>query len=200
MQVSPSCSGGPGCGSEVVIFYENGPYSINEEDELVSNPNSWNSVATVMYIDQPIGTGFSSAEGEKYCTDGECAVKDLVGFLTNFFSHFPEYKALPFYITGESYAGHYIPPLAHVITTKHTDINLRGISIGNGIVDMGLQYQMFFELGILHGLIPQERLNEAINEQLLCVNDNPCAPLFSILTKGMINHEYVLICKIQKTL
>ena len=52
-------TGGPGCGSEVALFFENGPFNINEDLTLKKNPYSWNSVANVIFIDQPIGTGFS---------------------------------------------------------------------------------------------------------------------------------------------
>lgn len=60
-------SGGPGCSSMLALFVENGPYRIVEhgggaavEDSsrlLRLNPHSWNSNATVIYLDQPAGTG-----------------------------------------------------------------------------------------------------------------------------------------------
>lgn len=60
-------SGGPGCSSMLALFVENSPYRIverrgnaNSDDSsrvLRLNPHSWNSNATVIYLDQPAGTG-----------------------------------------------------------------------------------------------------------------------------------------------
>lgn len=58
-------TGGPGCSSETALFFENGPFSINDDLSLKNNTYSWNDVATVVYVDQPVGTGFSNCEGMK---------------------------------------------------------------------------------------------------------------------------------------
>jgi len=59
--------------------------------------------------------------------------------LLDFFNLYPEYKKNPFWIAGESYAGKYIPDLAVLIDQYNFDskspINLKGIMIGNGIMD-----------------------------------------------------------------
>lgn len=53
-------SGGPGCSSEVALLYENGPMRLNREtNELEENPYSWNNYTNLLYVDQPIGTGYS---------------------------------------------------------------------------------------------------------------------------------------------
>merc|ERR1712110_879464 len=56
-------SGGPGCSSELAVFYENGPFHIKKDGidrfSLVKNEFSWNTNANVVYMDQPVGTGFS---------------------------------------------------------------------------------------------------------------------------------------------
>jgi carboxypeptidase C (cathepsin A) len=59
--------------------------------------------------------------------------------LQNFFAGFPEYSNNPFWITGESYAGKYIPDLAVLIDYYNNGlpskkINLKGVMIGNGII------------------------------------------------------------------
>ena len=57
-------TGGPGCSSEVALFGENGPCQVNADGtDTITNPYSWNSNATVIYIDQPAGTGFSYGIG-----------------------------------------------------------------------------------------------------------------------------------------
>jgi cathepsin A (carboxypeptidase C) len=53
-------TGGPGCASEIALLYENGPYRFEDDGKtLKGNPHSWNSNANLLYVDQPIGTGFS---------------------------------------------------------------------------------------------------------------------------------------------
>ena len=55
-------------------------------------------------------------------------------FLLNWLKRFPEYKNRDFYVAGESYAGHYVPQLAHTILfhnkkANKTIINLKGIIV-----------------------------------------------------------------------
>lgn len=57
-------TGGPGCSSEVALFGENGPCSVNAGgNDTITNPYSWNTNANLLYIDQPTGTGFSYGTG-----------------------------------------------------------------------------------------------------------------------------------------
>ena len=45
-------TGGPGCSSEIALFYENGPYGFNEDNvTLHSNPYSWNTNANLLFVD-----------------------------------------------------------------------------------------------------------------------------------------------------
>ncbi len=53
-------NGGPGCSSQEVVLNENGPYRINNDGTLAKNIYSYTNNADVMYLDQPIGTGFST--------------------------------------------------------------------------------------------------------------------------------------------
>ena len=59
---------------------------------------------------------------------------DAYAFLVNWFEKFPQYKGRDFFITGESYAGHYVPQLADTVLfnnkiTNQTVINLKGIAV-----------------------------------------------------------------------
>ena len=53
--------GGPGCSTEISIFYENGPYKFDKDGSLTENIYSWNQNANVLYLDMLLGSGFSTA-------------------------------------------------------------------------------------------------------------------------------------------
>jgi len=127
-------TGGPGCSSEMAVFYENGPYTINDDLSLKKNPYSWNNNANLVFIDQPVGTGFSRCTNPThYARNEEMVAENFYKFLIKFLVKFPEYNQRNIFITGESYAGHYIPAIADFINT-HPDpsIKFAGLAIGNG--------------------------------------------------------------------
>eukprot|EP00200_Dunaliella_tertiolecta_P010739 CAMPEP_0202391350 /NCGR_PEP_ID=MMETSP1127-20130417/91786_1 /ASSEMBLY_ACC=CAM_ASM_000462 /TAXON_ID=3047 /ORGANISM="Dunaliella tertiolecta, Strain CCMP1320" /LENGTH=524 /DNA_ID=CAMNT_0048993775 /DNA_START=16 /DNA_END=1590 /DNA_ORIENTATION=+ len=109
--------GGPGCSSLFGMLYINGPYWVNEDDlTLRTNPGSWNRLYGLLYIDQPIGTGFSNA-GQQAIPDNEVNVAaDLYAALNNFYAiNAPHFDHRPLIVAGESYAGKYVPSLSHYI-------------------------------------------------------------------------------------
>jgi cathepsin A (carboxypeptidase C) len=133
-------TGGPGCASEVALFYENGPFTINDDLSLRSNAQSWNEVANLLYVDQPIGTGFSKSSSIfHYDTNEDEIAANMKLFIDGFLEANPQYKGRDFFITGESYAGHYIPSIAYhflkEIPAGSLGLNFKGIAIGNGWVD-----------------------------------------------------------------
>jgi cathepsin A (carboxypeptidase C) len=69
-------TGGPGCSSELAIFYENGPFSINDDLSLKVNQYSWNNVSNVLFVDNPIGTGFSKCSGISHYDTNEDEVAE----------------------------------------------------------------------------------------------------------------------------
>ncbi|CAD8109286.1 unnamed protein product [Paramecium primaurelia] len=133
-------NGGPGCSSLQGAFNENGPFVFKAGTaEFEMNQYSWTNFANMLYIESPITVGFSyGPQGDQ---SDESTAKYNINALIDFFSRFTEYKKLPFFISGESYAGIYIPTLANEIIDynvgKPTDslINLQGLAIGNGCTD-----------------------------------------------------------------
>jgi len=153
-------TGGPGCSSLLALFTENGPYKVQDNLSLKINPFSWNSFSNIIFIDQPVGTGFSYADSVlDYVVDEEQVAQDLYVFLQNFFLQFPKYSHLPFYVIGESYAGHYVPALSYRIlrgNQRHDGpytINMQGLGIGNGWVDPYVQYAAYPAWAQLNNLI-----------------------------------------------
>lgn len=94
------------------------------------------AAANVLFLETPLGTGFSySNKSSDYHTVGdEITAQDSYAFLVNWLERFPQYKDSDFFITGESYAGHYAPELAYTILsnnniTNQTKINLKGVAV-----------------------------------------------------------------------
>jgi carboxypeptidase C (cathepsin A) len=138
---------GPGCSSILALLSENGPYYMEPNStDLFINPFSWNNNANLLYVDQPVGTGFSYTKNAKdYVIDEKQVAQDMYLFLQQFMQAFPKYANLKFAITGESYAGHYIPALSARILAGNAagqgpKINFAGAAIGNGWTDPKIQY------------------------------------------------------------
>ncbi|XP_049380968.1 serine carboxypeptidase-like [Solanum stenotomum] len=154
-------TGGPGCSSELALFYENGPFKISNNMSLVWNDFGWDKVSNLIYVDQPTGTGFSYTSDQSDIRHNETGVSnDLYDFLQAFFNAHPEYVNNDFYITGESYAGHYIPAFASRvhqgnIKKEGIHINLKGFAIGNGLTNPEIQYKAYTDYSLDMKLINQ---------------------------------------------
>ncbi|KAF0697810.1 Aste57867_11525 [Aphanomyces stellatus] len=132
--------GGPGASSMMALLTENGPCMIAADGvSTVPNPTSWTRHANVIWLDQPVGTGFSY--GAKHDLDHTSvdAGANVVDFLQGWLKKHPKFAQHPFFVTGESFGGHYVPAVATalLLEPKHGDvkINLQGIAIGNGFTN-----------------------------------------------------------------
>jgi len=151
--------GGPGSSSLYGLFAENGPYSIHRK-KLRLRTYSWTKEHSVLYIDNPVGTGYSFTNDEKgYVRTQEEVGRDVYNALTQFFTLFPELKRNDFFVTGESYGGKYVPAVSytiHKMNPKTTmKINLKGIAIGNGLSDPENQLaygDYLYQLGLVDTL------------------------------------------------
>ncbi|KAG2645322.1 hypothetical protein PVAP13_2KG363470 [Panicum virgatum] len=158
-------TGGPGCSSELALFYENGPFHIADNLSLVWNDFGWDKASNLIYVDQPTGTGFSYSSDSWDTRHNEAAISnDLYDFLQAFFAEHPEYAKNDFFITGESYAGHYIPAFASRVYRGNNNnegihINLKGFAIGNGLTDPAIQYKAYPDYALDMGLITKSQFN-----------------------------------------
>lgn len=144
-------NGGPGCSSATGLFFELGPSLINSTLQPVYNPYSWNSNATVIFLDQPVGVGYSYTEGDEIKSTASAA-KDVYIFLELLFQKFPNLLKNKFHIAGESYAGHYIPSFAsEIINNADRSFELSSVLIGNGITDSLIQYASYKPMGCGEG-------------------------------------------------
>ncbi|XP_059054790.1 venom serine carboxypeptidase [Achroia grisella] len=138
--------GGPGATSLYGLFTENGPIKVVNE-KFVRRKYNWALNHHIIYIDNPVGTGFSFTKDVKgYCTDEVQVGEQLYSTVMQFLQLFPELQQNKFFVTGESYAGKYVPALAYTIHKKNPSaklkVNLKGVAIGNGLSDP--QHQMLY--------------------------------------------------------
>ncbi|CAN1182306.1 Serine carboxypeptidase-like 48 [Linum perenne] len=181
-------TGGPGCASELALFYENGPFQIKEDMSLVWNDFGWDQASNILYVDQPTGTGFSYTTDDSDIRHDEVGVSnDMYNFLQEFFKGHPKYAANDFFITGESYAGHYIPALASRIYKGNTNkegihVNLKGFAIGNGLTDPAYQYKAYPEYALAAKLISKSDHDSIVTELL-----PPCESAISACSQGQGN-------------
>ncbi|CDO76988.1 hypothetical protein BN946_scf184298.g15 [Trametes cinnabarina] len=137
--------GGPGSSGMIALTTENGPIHVLANGTWVFNNFSWNHLADVIWVDQPVGTdarnrcfprtgtGFSTADSTGYVPDEDQTGEDFLGFLSNIVKVFPSLATRPLFLTGESYAGTYIPYITkHLFQAQNPPVKLRKIAIGDG--------------------------------------------------------------------
>jgi carboxypeptidase D len=134
-------NGGPGCSSLSGLLTENGPF-IWDAGTLAPTPNpyTWINLTNMMWVEQPVGVGYT--QGVPNITNEVELGLEFIGFYKNFVDAFDLYE-WKVYLTGESYAGFYVPYIADAfITAADTDYyNLAGVSINDPIIGDGTSQQ-----------------------------------------------------------
>ncbi|KAK8756854.1 hypothetical protein V5799_000446 [Amblyomma americanum] len=133
--------GGPGTTSMMGFFNENGPYYLSVDgDNAMFRELTWAQRYSMLYVDQPVGTGYSFTEDEAgYARNQTDVGRDMLEFLQQFFTMYSELAQNEFYLTGESYAGKYVPTVGGALHENadkmRVKINFQGIAYGNGFTD-----------------------------------------------------------------
>ena len=137
------------------------------DETFHENEYSWNKNASMLYLEMPAGVGFSYCNKTEWSTDNctyvdtNTAEENLVA-LRAWFERFPDYKTKDLYLSGESYAGIYVPYLMHQIdqyNQNNTDvaINLKGMMVGNGVTNWTFDaLPGTVDMAYWHSLISQE--------------------------------------------
>ncbi|KAF9614909.1 hypothetical protein IFM89_021339 [Coptis chinensis] len=165
-------NGGPGCSSlGTGAMTELGPFRVEKDGTTLKiNQYAWNKKANILFLESPAGVGFSYSNStlDYELSRDERTAQDSYTFLLNWLERFPEYKNRDFFMIGESYAGHFIPQLAQLILQKNKEtnqtrvINLRGITIGNALVD-----EYFNEKGKQDFLYTHAIISKQLHESIL---------------------------------
>ncbi|KAI0820727.1 alpha/beta-hydrolase [Trametes gibbosa] len=116
-------NGGPGCSSLEGLLQENGPFQWSwGQAHPTQNEFSWTNLSSILFVEQPVGTGFS--QGKPDVANEDDVAAEVVGFLQQFLEVFKELQGKKLYVTGESYAGMYVPYITNYIFDHPTALNL----------------------------------------------------------------------------
>ncbi|KAL6429953.1 hypothetical protein ACFW04_007644 [Cataglyphis niger] len=189
--------GGPGGTSMFGLFLENGPFIVTANKTLKMRKYSWTLTHNVIYIDNPVGTGFSFTDNEKGYARNETDVgRNIHTALVQFFLLFPELQNNDFFVTGESYAGKYVPAVSHAIKDYNikaeTKINLKGLAIGNGLCDPENQLlygDYLYQIGLIdrNGKAEFQKYEQEAREFIKQKKFVQAFEIFDILLNGDLN-------------
>ncbi|XP_075526673.1 venom serine carboxypeptidase-like [Dermacentor variabilis] len=113
-------------------FLENGPLGMDADGKFFYREHSLIKFFNVLYLDAPVGSGYSFDENETYPTTIEEVTDHIARFIKRFLRVFPEYRYRDFYIAGESYAARPAVGIAHEILKKprQFQLKLKGVMLG----------------------------------------------------------------------
>ena len=128
-------NGGPGASSLLGAFTENGPYSIQLNGSITNNPFSWHHEANMLYLDSPVGTGFSYTDNSSSYPTTLDQVSEAIYKGLQLFLKVPRFAPLAnqeLLLVGESFFGHYGPSLATYIALQNQAVRARIKETGKG--------------------------------------------------------------------
>ncbi|XP_059445909.1 serine carboxypeptidase-like 18 isoform X2 [Corylus avellana] len=141
-------TGGPGCSGLSGLLYEIGPFTFNyanssgNKPTLLLNPYSWTKVANIIFLDAPVGTGFSYAESsDGYFTSDTLSAAQNYEFLRKWLMAHSMFLSNPLYISGDSYSGMTVPIILQEVLNGNEvgdqpPMNLKGYVLGNPFTDI----------------------------------------------------------------
>ncbi|KAL0888254.1 hypothetical protein Bca101_012237 [Brassica carinata] len=151
-------TGGPGCSSLSALLFANGPLAFKKDEyngklpplELASF--SWTKVANILYLESPVGAGYSYAKTPLASEASDTKqFLQIDQFLRRWLVEHPEFISSPFYVGGDSYAGHIVPGVVQQIS-----LGLMGYVLGNPLTNRTIEtnHKVSFAHGM--GLISED--------------------------------------------
>uniref|UniRef100_A0ABM5G4S0 Carboxypeptidase n=1 Tax=Pogona vitticeps TaxID=103695 RepID=A0ABM5G4S0_9SAUR len=164
-------NGGPGCSSVTGLLTEHGPFTVQPDGaSLEYNEYAWNKLGHMLYLESPVGVGYSHSDSQDYRTnDTEVARVNYLA-LKEFLRLYPEHCSKDLYLTGESYGGIYIPTLAQWVM-QDPSLNLKGIAVGNGLSCYETNDNSLVYFAYYHGLLGSRLWTDL---QTACCSDGKC--------------------------
>ncbi|ESO87129.1 hypothetical protein LOTGIDRAFT_183527 [Lottia gigantea] len=158
--------GGPGgSGTGFGNFGEIGPLNVT----LDKRNTTWLSVASLLFIDNPVGTGYSYVDNdEAYTTDVDMIAQDLLTIFTAVLKKLPEFETVPFYIFSESYGGKMTAAFSDVLYSSiqagKIKCNFKGFAMGDSWIspiDSVLTWAPYLHTNSLVDLVGYTKVSEA---------------------------------------
>ncbi|PVF95684.1 alpha/beta-hydrolase [Serendipita vermifera] len=148
-------NGGPGASSLSPMFSGLSPFYVlpsnSTPPSFTESKYSWNRLADVFFVDQPVGTGYSTVEDNGYPVDNDEIGLDFVNFLSNLVKVFPSLRRRPLHLIGESYGGTWVPYIAKAIFAQAVSpVHLEKAVIGSGVLGNWGAWFEYSTLNILH--------------------------------------------------
>lgn len=156
---------------------EVGPYRV-KGDKLEYNDGSWDEFTNLLFVDNPVGTGFSYVNTDSYLHELSEMADQFMIFMEKWLELFPEYADDDIYFAGESYAGQHIPYIAKAIMDRNKNSsngekpwNLKGLLIGNGWIAPAEQYLAYLPFAYNKSIIQggTEQADRVEKQQTKCM-------------------------------
>jgi len=202
-------TGGPGCSVLTGLAYEIGPLSFDVNGyvdglpKLVYNQHSWTKVCNIIFLDSPVGAGFSYSDTEQgYISSDTKAVDQILIFLREWLDEHPEFMSNPLYIAGDSYSGKIVPTVTSEIAGGKEDgreqnFNLKGYVVGNPVTDFDFDDPSRIPFAHGMGIISDEiyesykkscSVGDNSHQSIECINS-----LYAIQEAHIFNHYYPIL-------
>uniref|UniRef100_A0A8C5SP25 Carboxypeptidase n=1 Tax=Laticauda laticaudata TaxID=8630 RepID=A0A8C5SP25_LATLA len=164
-------NGGPGCSSIAGLLTEHGPFRVQPDGATLKyNGYAWNQLAHILYLESPVGVGYSYSDSQDYQTNDTEVARINYLALKEFFNLFPEHLPKDLYLAGESYGGIYIPTLAQWVM-QDASLNLKGLSVGNGLSSYETNDNSLVYFAYYHGLLGNQLWGDL---QRFCCSGGKC--------------------------
>jgi carboxypeptidase C (cathepsin A) len=192
-------NGGPGCSGLIGFMTEQGPFRPDIDGNLQPNPYAWNKIANMVFLEQPVGVGFSYSDNkDNYKIGDDQSAQDNLATILAFFDKYPHFNHTSLFITSESYGGHYMPTWADAII-KYNDaqeysqdrINFKGFAVGNPYTDyysgVGAQMETYWGKQLLPKPLWDIYVSNGCTNTIQQLNNSACSLLLLDFMKKIGN-------------